>query len=72
MPTDYDLNVFINCPFDKDYDELFDAVLFSVYRCGFRPRCALEVDNAGDTRIEKLIRLFLNVKLAFMIYQGRS
>ena len=30
MPTAYDLNVFINCPFDRDYLPLFDAILFTV------------------------------------------
>lgn len=42
MSTEYDLNVFINCPFDKDYAPLFDAILFAIYKCGFRPRCAME------------------------------
>jgi hypothetical protein len=54
MATEYDFNVFINCPFDSAYMPLFDASLFAVYKCGFRPRCALEADNAGDIRIEKI------------------
>jgi hypothetical protein len=40
--------VFINCPFDRDYLPLFHALVFTVARCGFTPRCALEVvDSAG-------------------------
>ncbi len=38
-------NVFINCPFDSEYSPLFDAILFTVFCCSFRPRCAYE---AGD------------------------
>lgn len=57
MPSDYDLNVFINCPFDDEYATLFDAILFSVYKCGFRPRCAKEIDDSGDIRIEKINKI---------------
>lgn len=57
MLSEYDLNVFINCPFDKDYAPLFDAILFAVYKCGFRPRCSMEVDDAGDIRIEKINKI---------------
>ena len=34
--------VFINCPFDKDYSATFDALIFAVFVCGFRPRWACE------------------------------
>jgi len=53
----YNRNVFINCPFDKEYTPLFDAILFTVYKCGFRPRCALEIDDGGQVRIEKINRI---------------
>ncbi|MFZ4802102.1 MAG: SUMF1/EgtB/PvdO family nonheme iron enzyme [Chlorobium sp.] len=57
MLTEYDRNVFINCPFDEDYLPFFDLILFTVYFCGFNPRCALEVDDAGKTRIENIIKI---------------
>lgn len=57
MAAEYDLNVFINCPFDGLYMSMFDAILFSVYKCGFRPRCTLEADNAGDIRIEMINKI---------------
>lgn len=57
MPINIDLNVFINCPFDKEYSLFFDAILFAVYACGFRPRCAMEVDDSSDIRIEKIIKI---------------
>jgi len=50
-------DVFINCPFDDDYLPLFNAVVFTTAACGFTPRCALEVDNAGQVRFEKIIHL---------------
>jgi hypothetical protein len=55
--SDYDYNVFINCPFDDQYSTLFDAILFTVYKCGFRPRCSKEVQNAGDIRIEVISKI---------------
>ena len=47
-------NIFINCPFDEQYQELFDALLFAVYFCGCKPRCALEIDNGAQIRLEKI------------------
>ncbi len=52
-----DLAVFINCPFDKKYRPFFDAIVFTVARCGFQPRCALESSDSGGTRIEKIMKL---------------
>lgn len=49
--------VFINCPFDPDYLQFFRAIVFTVVRCGFEPRCALELVDAGDTRISKIQRI---------------
>ena len=49
--------VFINCPFDSDYRPFFDAMVFTIARCGFAPRCALEIDDGGGTRIEKITKL---------------
>lgn len=49
--------VFINCPFDDDYRPLFRAMIFTVLRCGFAPRCALEVIDGAATRISKIEKL---------------
>lgn len=46
--------VFVNCPFDVDYAPTFDALLFTIHACGFRPRSARELDDASQTRIDKL------------------
>ena len=50
-------SVFINCPFTDDYKELFHCIIFCVLACGFRPRSALETGDAGDVRLDKIVRL---------------
>ncbi len=50
-------DVFINCPFDAAFVSGFQALVFGVIGCGFRVRCAREMDDAAETRIEKLYRI---------------
>ena len=52
-----DDSVFINCPFTDDYLESFHSIVFTVLSCGFRPRTAMEAGDAGDIRLDKIIRL---------------
>jgi hypothetical protein len=52
-----DRDVFINCPFSADYQNLFEALLFTIRRSGFRPRCALENDDGGEIRFEKICKI---------------
>lgn len=47
-------DVFVNCPFDADYEPVFRALLFTIFACEFRPRTALEVDDSSQSRIDKL------------------
>jgi hypothetical protein len=49
--------VFLNCPFDSAYKDLFRALVFTVAACGFQPRCALEIDDGAGTRIDKILAL---------------
>lgn len=58
--------VFINCPFDDEYfkTHLFDAMLFTILACGFRPRSALEHSDGAEVRIEKLYKLIGECGLA--------
>ncbi len=56
MPRDA-RNVFVNVPFDDAYAPLFDALVFAVMACGYRVRCALEADDSGDIRLDKLVAL---------------
>ena len=56
-------NVFVNCPFDAAYkDSLFRAIIFTVFDCGFVPRCALEVDDSAEVRIDKIYRIIQESK----------
>jgi hypothetical protein len=57
LSAGYDLNVFINCPFDAAYLPVMQAIIFAVVACGLKPRCALEISDAGEVRIEKIIRI---------------
>ncbi len=56
-------NVFINCPFDDEYLPLLRAITFTISFCGFEPRCALEVMDAGEIRLTKILRLIRDCQL---------
>jgi hypothetical protein len=42
---------------------MFNAIVFSVLACGFTPRCALELDNAGQVRFDKIVALIRDCHL---------
>jgi len=64
MKTDpnYEKNVFINCPFDDDYDLIFNAILFTVHKCGFILRCSKEFEDSSGIRIKNIIQLIMESK----------
>jgi hypothetical protein len=53
----FDRNVFINCPFDKEYDPILQAILFTVLRLGMIPRLASESLDSAETRLTKICSL---------------
>jgi hypothetical protein len=57
MKSDHLKNVFINCPFDEEYAPLLRAVVFAVIDSGFTPRCALERNDSGQVRIQKIYQI---------------
>ena len=57
MPRRNTQDVFINCAFDKAFEDSFQAIVFAVLACGFNVRCALETLDGTETRIEKLYRI---------------
>ena len=63
-PDRYRRSVFINCPFDKQYWPLFEALVFTIIACEFRPRCALEELDSGTVRLEKVVRIIRSCRLA--------
>jgi len=57
MAASRSASVFINCPFDTQYQPIFDAVVFCVVACGFVPRCTLELTDVAEVRIDKIYGL---------------
>jgi hypothetical protein len=53
----YDESVFLNCPFDGEYQPFLEAVVFTVYDCGFVARCAMEIDDGSQVRISKITQM---------------
>lgn len=60
--SDYSSSVFINCPFDRAFEPTRNAIVFAIYDCGFIPRCALEENNAGNIRFDKIQRIIAECK----------
>lgn len=58
----YEDNVFINVPFDRRYARLGDAILFTVYDCGFVCRSALEIEDSGQARVDKILDIIKQSK----------
>lgn len=60
--SSYNSSVFINCPFDDAFVPIRNAIVFAIYDCGFIPRCALEEDNGGNVRFDKIQRIIAECK----------
>ena len=54
MSIPYAKSVFINCPFTEDFGPMFRVLVFTVVDCGYRPRCALEIVDSGQIRLQKI------------------
>jgi hypothetical protein len=37
--------------------KLFHSIVFTVIHCGFRARCAQEIDDSGQVRIDKILKI---------------
>jgi hypothetical protein len=59
-----DKAVFINCPFDPDYKEHLNVLLFTVCDGGFSPRIALESADSGEQRFSKILQLIKECRYA--------
>jgi hypothetical protein len=55
--------VFINCPFDKAYKPLFDAMIFAIHDLGFEARHAL-IDDSGAVRLIRISDELRNAKFS--------
>lgn len=54
MEPTFERSVFINCPFDPDYDAMLQAILFTIVYLGFFPRLARERNDSAESRVEKI------------------
>lgn len=50
-------SVFVNCPFDFDYQPIQLSLFFAILACGYRPRSALEIIDSGQPRLAKILDL---------------
>lgn len=63
-PPGYDDYVFLNCPFDLDYEPIFHALLFAIHDAGFFARCALEISDSAQNRLEKIMGMIGDCRYA--------
>lgn len=60
--ADFGSNVFINCPFDREYFTLLRPLLFTIVYLGFNPRIASERFDSAENRIDKICGLIRDSK----------
>src|SRR5689334_21648258 len=64
--TDVDSrSVFINAPFDLRYEPLFVTLVSSLISLGQRPHCVLEVPEAGQGRLARIVHLMSTCRASF-------
>jgi hypothetical protein len=56
--------VFINCPFDKDYEPILQAMLFCIVILGLIPRIATERNDGAENRLDKIRGLIESSKFS--------
>lgn len=57
MASEYERNVFVNCPFDDDFRQLLLGIVFTIIYLGFKPRLSLERADSAESRIQKILEL---------------
>ncbi|HEX8266252.1 MAG TPA: hypothetical protein VF596_12655, partial [Pyrinomonadaceae bacterium] len=60
--SDFEKNIFINCPFDDEYRILLQPLLFTIIYFNFNPRIATERSDSGEQRIDKICELIKSSK----------
>jgi len=55
--NNFEKNIFINCPFDSDYKRMLWILLFTIIICELEPRIAIEREDSGEERIDKIKEL---------------
>lgn len=62
MHTNFERNIFVNCPFDKDYKPLRNVLIFTIVYCGYAPQIALAKPSSRKFRLEKILNLIKESK----------
>jgi hypothetical protein len=57
MRSEYQLSVFINCPFDRTYRRLFYGIVFAIHDCGYIARSSLEIGDASEIRAHNIFKI---------------
>ncbi|MDQ3712241.1 MAG: hypothetical protein M3388_08495 [Acidobacteriota bacterium] len=58
----YEKSVFINCPFDDEYQPLLETAVFTIHDCGFIARCSQEINDSSQQRVEKILQMIADCK----------
>ena len=74
---EFDVNVFVNCPFDNEYRQTLLSIVFTLKHIGLKPRLAFERVDAAETRIDRIVGLIKESKygihdLSRMVSQGNN
>jgi hypothetical protein len=46
--------VFVNCPFDVEFKQIFRSMIFAVIPSGYNPRCALDSTDGAEIIVSKI------------------
>lgn len=57
MSGTFEKNIFINCPFDNDFEILLRPLMFTIVYLGYNPRIALEDSDVSVSRLSKILKL---------------
>ena len=49
--------MFLNVPFDRQYEPLFVALVAGLTGLGLKPRCVLEIAERGEGRLQRVVSL---------------
>ena len=55
-------SVFMNGPFDDTYGPILNVLVFTVFDCGFEPRCAMEIGDGAQIRIDMIFNIINEFK----------
>jgi hypothetical protein len=57
LPPPFDRSVFVNCPFDREFAPILQAICFCIVYLGFHPRLAPENPDNAAARLDRIAEL---------------